>query len=63
MEKLLFRKRSLINSENLNGLDFKKSVNAIIDKLQQKKLGSSKTTLRLKDWGISRQRYWAHLFQ
>ncbi len=47
-----------INSEDIDGLDFKNSVNVIIDKLQQKKLGSSKTTLRLKDWGISRQRYW-----
>ena len=47
-----------INSEDLNGLDFKNSFDIILKKLQYKKLGSSKTTLRLKDWGISRQRYW-----
>jgi leucyl-tRNA synthetase len=29
-----------------------------IDKIEEKKIGEKKTLFRLKDWGISRQRYW-----
>jgi len=47
-----------INSDFLNGLPTQEAKNNIIKKLVDKKIGNSKITYRLKDWGISRQRYW-----
>ncbi|HKU45869.1 MAG TPA: leucine--tRNA ligase [Burkholderiales bacterium] len=49
---------TLINSGPYNGLDFEKSVNAIAADLGKKKLGEKQVQWRLRDWGISRQRYW-----
>ncbi len=49
----------IINSEFLNGISApEKSVLKTIEILQEKKIGKQKTNFRLKDWGISRQRYW-----
>ena len=49
----------LINSEYLNDLKVPdESINQTIKLLEDKKLGKKKTNYRLKDWGISRQRYW-----
>jgi leucyl-tRNA synthetase len=49
----------LINSEFLNGLKVpEESINRTIELLENKKLGKKKINYRLKDWGISRQRYW-----
>ncbi len=49
----------LINSEFLNGLEVpEKSVIETINILEKKKLGKKKINYRLKDWGVSRQRYW-----
>ena len=48
----------LINSDFLNGLDVEKAKNKIIGEIEKKHLGVKKTLYRLKDWGISRQRYW-----
>ena len=49
---------SLINSDFLNGLDVEAAKKKIINEVEKKKLGIKKTLYRLKDWGISRQRYW-----
>ena len=47
-----------INSGKYNGLAFKPAVDAVAADLKAKNLGEKKTTWRLRDWGISRQRYW-----
>ena len=49
----------IINSEFLNGLKVPdESIIKTIDILENKKLGTKKINFRLKDWGVSRQRYW-----
>jgi leucyl-tRNA synthetase len=49
----------LINSSFLNGLQSPdQSIKETINYLENKKLGTRKINFRLKDWGISRQRYW-----
>ena len=47
-----------INSNFLDGLTTRDAKINIIEKLIEKKIGNSKIIYRLKDWGISRQRYW-----
>jgi leucyl-tRNA synthetase len=47
-----------INSGAYDGLNFKDAVQTIAADLAAKNLGELKTTYRLRDWGISRQRYW-----
>ena len=50
---------SLINSEFLNNLKVpEESIIKTIDILEEKKIGQKKINFRLKDWGVSRQRYW-----
>ncbi|WP_194792119.1 leucine--tRNA ligase [Pseudomonas sp. UFMG81] len=48
----------LINSGEFDGLDFVGAFDAIEAALIRKDLGKSRTQFRLRDWGISRQRYW-----
>ena len=48
----------LINSGIFDGLDFEGAFDAIEVALQKKGLGQARTQFRLRDWGISRQRYW-----
>jgi leucyl-tRNA synthetase len=47
-----------INSGELDGLSFKAAVNKVAELVAAKNLGEKKTTWRLRDWGVSRQRYW-----
>ena len=49
---------NLINSDFLNGLDVTKAKEEIINFIEKKGFGKRKVLFRLKDWGISRQRYW-----
>jgi leucyl-tRNA synthetase len=48
----------IINSDFLNDLSVENAKKKIIQKIEEKRIGNSKITYRLKDWGISRQRYW-----
>lgn len=48
----------LINSSFLNGMNVEQSKAAIIKYLEEKGIGTAKTTYRLRDWVFSRQRYW-----
>lgn len=48
----------LINSEFLDGLDKKDGIKAAIQKLEELGIGKGVTNFRLRDWGVSRQRYW-----
>ncbi|MDP3482078.1 MAG: leucine--tRNA ligase, partial [Sulfuricella sp.] len=47
-----------INSGKYDGLDFSQASDAIAIDLEAKSLGAKRTQFRLRDWGISRQRYW-----
>ncbi|RZJ25882.1 MAG: leucine--tRNA ligase, partial [Haliea sp.] len=47
-----------INSDIYSGFRYQEAVNAVAHVLEQKGLGAKKTTWRLRDWGVSRQRYW-----
>lgn len=47
-----------VNSGKYDGLDYTSAVNAVAGELAEQGLGEKKTTFRLRDWGISRQRYW-----
>ncbi|WP_198970829.1 leucine--tRNA ligase [Xylophilus sp. ASV27] len=47
-----------INSDSFSGLPYQEAVDAVAHALQAKGLGEKKTTWRLRDWGVSRQRYW-----
>ncbi|ACT12235.1 leucine--tRNA ligase [Pectobacterium aroidearum] len=51
-------KGNLFNSGEFDGLDFDAAFNAIADKLVEKGIGERKVNYRLRDWGVSRQRYW-----
>jgi len=48
----------LINSGEFNGLEFQAAFDAIVKKLTSINKGKKTTQFRLRDWGISRQRYW-----
>ena len=48
----------LFNSDKFDGLDFQAAFDAIADTLIEKKLGQRTVNYRLRDWGVSRQRYW-----
>ncbi|HMW68761.1 MAG TPA: leucine--tRNA ligase [Nitrosomonas sp.] len=47
-----------INSDEFSGLQSQAAIDAIAAHLELKQLGKKRTRYRLRDWGISRQRYW-----
>ena len=47
-----------INSNFMNGLQTKEAKTKAIEKLEEMKIGERKINFRIRDWGISRQRYW-----
>jgi len=54
----ILEKGKVINSENFNGLISDEATKKIIDRLEELKLGEKLIQFRLRDWGVSRQRYW-----
>ncbi|HEU0234163.1 MAG TPA: leucine--tRNA ligase [Gallionella sp.] len=49
---------TLVCSGKYNGLGFQEAFDAVLADLQARGLGQKRTQFRLRDWGISRQRYW-----
>ncbi|MCQ2483520.1 MAG: leucine--tRNA ligase [Clostridia bacterium] len=52
------KKGVLVNSDEFNGLEMHKAIDAIVGKLATMDMGCKKVNYRLRDWLISRQRYW-----
>jgi leucyl-tRNA synthetase len=48
----------LVNSGEFDGLDFQQAFDTIADRLEQLNKGQRTVNFRLRDWGVSRQRYW-----
>lgn len=48
----------LVNAEQFTNLNSREAMDAIVEQLVAKKLGTRKTHYRLRDWSVSRQRYW-----
>jgi len=48
----------MVNSAHFNGMHNREAIPTIIRYLEEKELGKGKVNYRLRDWGISRQRYW-----
>ena len=49
---------TLINSDFLDGKSIEEAKKIVLNKLIEKKIGNEKINYRLRDWGLSRQRYW-----
>ena len=49
---------TMVNSDFLNGLTVEEAKLKAIETIEKKKIGKKKISFRLKDWGVSRQRYW-----
>ncbi len=58
MEQAYTGEGFLVNSGEFNGLDSTKAMDVITDWLEKKGRGKKAVSYRLRDWGISRQRYW-----
>ena len=59
IEEAVYLERGLlVNSGDYDGMDFDAAFNAIADKFEAMDRGSRKVNYRLRDWGVSRQRYW-----
>ncbi|WP_114521328.1 leucine--tRNA ligase [Altererythrobacter sp. ZODW24] len=48
----------IVNSQFLDGLDVESAIERVIDLAEKQGWGEGKTVWRLRDWGVSRQRYW-----
>ena len=48
----------VVNSGDLDGLGYQAAFDRVAEKLDQRDLGSRRINFRLRDWGVSRQRYW-----
>jgi leucyl-tRNA synthetase len=57
-QKAFCEKGVACHSERFDGLDYDQACAAIIDALEQENLGRKRIQYRLRDWGVSRQRYW-----
>ena len=57
-EAVFLERGLLINSGEYDGMDFDGAFNAIADYFEKSGRGSRKINYRLRDWGVSRQRYW-----
>jgi leucyl-tRNA synthetase len=57
-ESAMTEKGTLFNSGEFDGLSFEEGFNAIAERLAAKGVGERKVNYRLRDWGVSRQRYW-----
>lgn len=51
-------RNTLVNSGEFDGMDFDQAFEAMLARLEPQGLGSKKIQFRLRDWGVSRQRYW-----
>ena len=51
-------RNTLVNSDEFDGLDFEQAFEAMLTKLEPQELAKKKIQYRLRDWGVSRQRYW-----
>ncbi len=58
IESYVTREGVCCNSEMLDGLDFKTAFDRIAEHLEAQKKGIRQVNYRLRDWGVSRQRYW-----
>lgn len=57
-QQAMTEKGRLFNSNQFDGLNHQDGANAIVDKLVSVGAGQKKVNYRLRDWGVSRQRYW-----
>jgi len=57
-EQVFVDKGVLVNSGKYDGMDFDTAFNAIADHFEETGRGRRKVNYRLRDWGVSRQRYW-----
>tara|TARA_E500000178_G_scaffold311102_1_gene326731 strand:+ start:782 stop:3292 length:2511 start_codon:yes stop_codon:yes gene_type:complete len=58
LKKAYTENGKIINSEFLNGLDIQQAKEKIVKEIEKNNFGKKKILFRLKDWGVSRQRYW-----
>ncbi len=48
----------LVNSGDLDGLNYQQAFDALVERFEQQGTGQRRINFRLRDWGVSRQRYW-----